>query len=193
MNDIIKDKEIQTIKKESISLVEISASVKVTTEKEALNASEFVTGINNKIKSIEEMRLSFTKPLNESLGKINSTFRELSAPLANAKMVITRKIMDWRRAEQEKIEKEEARRRAIQESHAERGHEVNAPVIMQRPETKIGNVQVRKIWKFKVVDQTKVPERFKIVDSSMVINAMREGVREIAGIEIYQEEISAIR
>ena len=190
---ITQNKEIQELKGETQIAINEVGSIEVKTEDDALKASQFVKGINDKIKFIEEKRLSFTKPLNESLSAINATFRELSAPLANAKTIVPNKIMAWRRLEQEKIEKEDARRRAIQQAHAVQGHNVTAPVVMEKPKATVGNVQVRKVWRFKIVDQTKVPERFKEVSSIMVNDAIRNGIKEIPGLEIYQEEISAIR
>lgn len=190
---ITQNKEIQELKGETEITVGVVASIEVLTEDQAFKASEFVKGINDKIKRLEEKRLTFTKPLNESLTAINNTFRELSAPLNNAKTIVTNKIMAWRRLEQEKIEKEEARRRAIQESHAEKGHNVNVPVVMEKPKATIGNVQVRKIWKYKIEDFSKIPDSYKTIDPNMVNIAIRGGIKDIPGLKIYQEEISAIR
>jgi len=102
--------------------------------------------------------------------------------------LLTGKILDWKRAEDDRLAKEEARRRAIQEAHREAGHEVNAPVVLERPENKIGNTQTRKVWTFRVIDQKKVPDMFKVINSVSVNIAIRDGVRQIPGIDIYQEE-----
>lgn len=186
-------KEIQEIKKDTSPLVGLANNINVTNETDAESASQFVKKVSDKIKEIEEKRLSFTKPLNESLNAINTTFRELSIPLASAKTIVANKIISWRRMEQERIEKEEARRRAIQEAHAEQGHKVNAPIVMEKPKTTIANMQIRKIWKFEVTDISKIPTEYLQINSFAVTTAIREGKREIPGIKIYQEEISAIR
>ena len=190
---ITQNKEIQELKGETEITIGVVGSIEVHTEEQAVKASEYVKGINDKIKMIEEKRLTFTKPLNESLSAINATFRELTAPLNNAKTNVTNKIMEWRREEQKKIEAEESRRRKIQEAHAEQGHNVNAPVVMEKPKATVGNVQVRKIWKYKITDFSKLSDSYKMIDTNMVNIAIRGGLREIPGLEIYQEEISAIR
>lgn len=190
---ITQNKEIQELKGETEITVGVASGIEVLTEETALKASDYVKGINDKLKKIEEKRLSFTKPLNESLNAINATFKELSAPLNEVKTVVTNKIMAWRRTEQERVAKEEARRRAIQEAHAKQGHEVKAPVVMEKPKATIGNVQVRKIWKYKIEDFSKIPDSYKTLDTNMVNIAIRGGLKEIPGLNIYQEEISAIR
>ena len=116
----------------------------------------------------------------------------LKAPIQQARGIISNRILEWRRIEQERIAKEEERRRKIQEAHAKQGHDVNAPVILERPETKIGNTQISKVWRWRVVDFTKLPDDYKEVNSVAVNQAIREGKREVAGLEIYQEEALSV-
>ena len=191
--DITENKEIQTIKSDNQITAGNGLSIEVNTEAQAVKASEYVKGINDRIKLIEEKRLTFTKPLNESLTAINATFKELSVPLNEVKIIVTNRIMSWRRSEQEKAEKEEARRRAIQEAHRDQGHQVNAPVVMEKQKAVVGNISVRKIWKYRIEDFSKLSDKFKEINQTEINNSIRAGVREIAGLKIYQEEISTIR
>jgi hypothetical protein len=186
------NKAITALQKEVSPLVKTAEKYQVHDIVEARAASEFLKKINDTLKIIEAKRLSFTAPLNQSLSEINNTFREMSAPLTEVKGQISNRILDWKRIEADRIAKEEARRRAIQEAHKEAGHNVNAPVEIARPNATIGNSQTRKVWRFRVVEQAKVPESFKVVNSVMINDQIRQGVREIPGIEIYQEDVMAI-
>jgi len=137
---------------------------------------------------IDTKRKEFTQPLNKSLKAINATFKEIIKPLATARGILTKKVIDWKNFEMERLEKEEARRRRIQESHRKVGHEVKAPVVMERLDTTIGNTRTRKVWTFEIVDFKKVPDTYKMINNSMVRADIRNGTREVSGLKIYQKE-----
>ena len=52
---------------------------------------------------------------------------------------------------------------------------------------------VRKVWKFRVTDKSKVPDEFLIVDEKALGAAVRSGARKIEGVEIYFEETVVLR
>jgi hypothetical protein len=57
-----------------------------------------------------------------------------------------------------------------------------------------GTVSVRaKPWTYRVVDVALVPREYLMVDHGKVREAIRAGAREIAGLEIFQEEGLAVR
>ena len=184
----ITQEEIQVMESQISPLIEEADSYVVNSVETVEVASSFLKRVRDAEKVIEEKRLEFTKPINQSLKAINETFKRLAEPLIQARTLVTGKILSWRRAEAERIAKEEERRRKIQQSHKEAGHKVSAPVIMERPEKKIGNVQSRKVWTFKVKDFSKVPDEFKNINQVAVNLAIRDGARSIEGLEIYQEE-----
>lgn len=158
--------------------------------------------IANALKSIELKRQSFTQPLNQSLKEINGTFKELTIPLNTAKSILTKKVMDWRaiemekiRKEQERIAKEEERRRKIQEAHKEQGHEVSKPVVMEKPVSlkQTDTTNTRSVWAFEIEKMDKVPRMFLSVNETAIRQAIRDGVREIEGVRIFQKESMVIR
>ena len=184
----ISTKEIQVLQKQVSPLVKKAGGYKIDSVEAVDNASLFLKKVRDTENSLESKRLEFTAPLNQSLKAINETFRQLKTPLTQARELLTGKILTWKRAETERLMKEEARRRAIQEAHEKKGHEVKAPVVLERPEAKIGNTQTRKVWTFEVQDPEKIPYEYMVIDPVSIRNAIREGVREIPGIKIYQEE-----
>ncbi len=185
---MIEPKELKVLEKQVTPLVQQADSFVINSVESIEPASVFLRKLKDTENSIEAKRLEFTAPLNQSLKAINETFRLLKDPLERARVILTHKILVWKQTEAERLEKEEARRRAIQEAHERAGHEVKAPVVLERPENKIGNTQTRKVWTFKIVDPAKVPDLYKVINQVAVREAIRNGMREIAGLEIYQEE-----
>ena len=184
----ISDKEVQIKEKQVSPLVAQAGKYIVESVEDVDKSSEFLKKVRDTEREIEAKRLEFTKPLNQSLRAINATFKQLKEPLVEARQVLTEKILSWKKAETAKLEKEEARRRKIQESHVKRGHTVEAPVVLDRPEKTIGNTRTTKFWTFGVQDLGKVPTQYLSINSVAVREAIRNGVREISGIRIYQDE-----
>jgi len=188
----ISTTEIAEIQKSTHPLVTRSEEIVIASEEDQYNASKFLQEVQIALKNIEAKRVSFTQPLNESLRNINATFKEIAYPLEKAKATVSNKVLSWRRAEQERIAKEEERRRKIQQAHEEKGHNVAPPVVMERPQNTVGYTQSRKVWKYKITDFSKVPDQYKGLNQIAVNEAIREGVREISGLELYQEEVLAV-
>jgi len=179
-------------KEEASILLKQADSYVIKSAQDVDSASGFLRKIKDVENRVEAKRLEFTKPLNESLKAINNTFRQVSETLSQARKLLTEKILSWRRQEQEKIAKEEERRRKIQEAHERAGHEVKAPIILERPETRIGDTQVRKIWNWEIVDFSKVPDIYKEINRVAINLVIRNGIREISGLNIFQEEALSI-
>lgn len=49
-------------------------------------------------------------------------------------------------------------------------------------------VSAQRHWEFRVIDPSKVPSAFKVVDEKAIRQAVREGVRDIPGVEIVETE-----
>ena len=190
----IPQKEIQVLERQVSPLVKQAGDYVIDSVQSVDNASIFLKKVKDAENNLEVKRLEFTAPLNQSLKVINGTFRALRIPLEQARGLLTSKILTWKRAETERLVKEEARRRAIQEAHEKAGHEVKAPVVLERPEAKIGNVQTVKVWKWKVSEFSKLDDAYKITNDVYINQKVREGIRDIKGLEIYQDErLSIVR
>lgn len=198
----IPKKEVVELEAVNTSFVSQAEKQEIANQTDVDFANVILKHISEQVKMIEEKRKTFTQPLNQSLKEINSTFKELVKPLEKAKTILTHKVMDWRRAEQEKIRieqeriaKEEERRRKIQEAHEKQGHEVSEPVVMVRPEPlKVKDTTTtRKVWKFKIIDSTKIPREYLLVNEIEIRIAIKKGIREISGVKIFQEEIMVIK
>lgn len=180
--------EIQTLEKQVSPLVKQAGSYIINSVESVEEASKFLREVKDAENRVEKKRLEFTGPLNQSLHAINETFKKLKQPLEQARHLLTNKIINWKRAETERLEKEEARRRAIQEAHERKGHEVKAPVVLERLDNKIGNTQTTKHWTFEVVSFSELDDAYKMVNTVYINQKIRAGVRDIKGLKIYQDD-----
>jgi hypothetical protein len=99
---------------------------------------------------------------------------------------------------------EEAKIQALQEEDPELAdllgyaHESPEPLaVMPAPSTAYFTPPAlkgaAKVWKFKITDTSQVPKEYLIVDETAIRRAVGAGVREIAGVEIFQEDQLRIR
>lgn len=194
----MEQQEIQVIEQECMNYANL-ANVEVTNQEDADNANEILKKLTAGLKEIEKKRKSFTQPLNQSLKEINSTFKKAVEPIENAKSELSKKLMTWRAAEQkriaeeqEKARKEEERRRKIQEAHKAKGHEVKediTPVEKPMPFAVQDTTKTRTQWTYEIQDVSQIPREYLQVNGPAITKAVREGVRDIPGVKIYQKEI----
>ena len=190
--------EIQTIQSSDTALIDMANAHIVLDQSHADEANEILTKINHGLKQIEAKRLSFTGPLNQSLKEINASFKKMVEPIKYAKDELTSRLMTWRRqeqaridAEREKAVKEEERRRKIQEAHAAKGHVVKediTPVVKPVPFSVNDTTKVQKRWTYEIEDSSVIPRQYMVVDGPAITRAIRDGVRDIPGVKIYQKE-----
>jgi hypothetical protein len=73
---------------------------------------------------------------------------------------------------------------------------VEAPVVPQKTgpvHTTAGSASTKKVWKFEVTDANAVPREFLLVDEKAIRAAVAAGVRQIAGVRIFEETQVAIK
>ena len=190
--------ELKSIEGQISPVIEKAQSYVVENIKDVENASAYLKEIKDMEKIVEEKRITFTKPLNESLKNINDTFKKMRQPLEQARDLLTRKILTWKRIESERVAAEQAAYRKIQEAEAELCRLQNKTVKEEEPITiapvvnKIGNMQTVKRWTYDVIDFSKIPDSYKSLNNTEVNGAIRSGVRDIPGLKIYQEESLSI-
>jgi len=188
--ELITKAEMAKIQRENKLPVVAAGKLVLLTPEDENKAYTVLTTIKDRLKFIEERRTKITVPLNKSLREVNALFKDLSKPLKDADAVIRNKILEFRREQEEKAAKEEAKRRKLQESHKAKGHKVGAPAVV---EAEVGRSTVQKRWTFEAVDYDKIPRKYLIPNKAAIDYAIRKGVRKIAGLRIYQKEILSVR
>jgi len=131
----------------------------------------------------------------------------LGVPLERAETSLKNQLNAYERVkeiERRKAE-EEARRQAAEEQkrlNAEAAAAgVEAPVVPEViPEQESGTVRTangtaytRSQWTFELVNLSEVPAEFLMLDEKKVRAAIKQGVRSIAGLNIFEQKSVAIR
>jgi len=97
---------------------------------------------------------------------------------------------------------EEERQEAIRKAEAEaKANAVTAPtvvspVVQDAPRvtrTEAGSASQRKTWTFKVVDPALVPREYLLVSDNLIRDGIKQGVRSIPGIEIFEQTSTIFR
>lgn len=177
---------VQKAESDAALMTQQAESIQVATTEQEEQAYTTLTQIKQTIKTIEDKRKEIVDPLNASLKATNAMFKKLSEPFVAADRIIRDKVMDFRQLQEEKAQKELERRQKIQEAHAVKGHETHEIAV---PEVKVSQQTVTaKRWTFEVVNVNKVPKEYLVLDSAAVNKAIRNGVREIDGLKIFQVE-----
>lgn len=180
--------------------------INVVDDESQNKANEFILTIKALLKKLDAERKKILEPTKTFTGKINSGYKMYSTQLSaivseldaqNRKYIIEKRI---REAEEHRKRQEEARKlqKEMEKKAAKVGVEV--PTIQPAPipekrivQTSMGTQTERKHWTFKVIDIKKVPAAYLQIDNRTVNAAIKEGVREIPGIEIYEEIIPVYR
>lgn len=178
-------------------------------------AADFVKQIGAATKATEEARTASKQPHLDAGKTIDATFKAVSDPLLALKKRIEGKIGDHQRrveAEERRRREEEARRAAEEaakrekeaqtsdaldeaiELHAEAAKAKQAATVaphdIARARGEFGSVATtRTAWKHEITDATKIPREYLMPNDAAIKAAVKAGVREIAGVRIYQETI----
>lgn len=181
----------------------------IVIEDDAENAAAVALGTTAKMlaKKIEEQRKRIVEKPNDFVKGVNSFCRIFTDKLGNIEDVLKVKLSQYRvaleqkRREQEKAAKKEAAEmQKKMEAEAKEKNiappEAIAPVLPKKAatvRTETGSASGRKQWVFKVVNEAEIPREWLRLDEMKVRDAIRGGVRNIEGLEIYQEETTTFR
>lgn len=170
--------------------VELAANAKKLFNRIEKQRKEIVTQPNQFIKAVN----AFAKGFQNKLSQIENDLK--------TKISLYQNKIELERREQEKKAKEAAEKlqEEINEEAKEKGIEAPVVPIPIVPETKIitrteegASASQRKTWKFKVVDISKVPKAYICISEVKVRQAIRMGIRQIEGLEIFEEITTVLR
>jgi hypothetical protein len=193
MQNLEKSQEIVEIKKTNTTLIEKIKELKIVDQDSSIEASNYLLLINKAKKNLEEKRKFFVGPLNDQVKKINAMFKQYSNPLQEA----TRYIGSLMFAYRKKTEEEERKKNEEVLKLAEKvGIESKDLEIVEKPEpvkTDLGTVSTRKVTKWRLVSFSKLDDAYKTTNDVYINKKIREGIRQIPGLEIYTEDVVTVR
>jgi len=214
--------QLQEISVQVQELQDQAQHISIQSDYDVAMATELLTQVKGRSKAIENLRVLIVQPLNDQVKKINNMFKSQIEPLDRIEADVKRAIVVYRsmqeailKNEQDRLEKE--RRDEMERLERERiaAAEANAPleeiqaieakqedvalkpVTIEPMHTSVrstsGSMSAKKIWKFELTDGEQVPREYMMVNETAIRRAILDGVREIPGVRIYQEESISIR
>ena len=144
---------------------------------------------NDFIKSVR----NFCKSFQDQLAKVEYTLKQKITTYQ------TKRELERRKAEEEARKATEALQKKINKEAQKAGVEapkIEAPVMPEPPKvtrTDSGTSHIRKEWAFKITESWNIPREYLKVDEQAIRQAIKSGIREIPGIEIYQETKTVFR
>jgi tetratricopeptide (TPR) repeat protein len=210
------------IKQEALALVDEARSIAVRNDEEFQEASEYLrTRCKAMRKRIDLVFEPMRKRTYEAYQEVMQQRKTVEDPIIKAEKIVKRSISAYivqqeqerrkaeaeaRKAAQELAEKEALERAAALEAQG-RQEEAEAiieepikaaPVVVPVAKPKAEGISVRKVWKFRVVDVSKVDPKFLIADEKkigQIVRSMKQEAPSVVGegIEVYTEDVVAAR
>lgn len=164
----------------------------------------------NKTIEIEKKRIIGTPQIQEVLDFVKSFknfCKGFQDDLVKVENITKQKVGTYGvKVELNRLKTEEAARKAVEELQRKIDKEakktgveapkIETPVIPEPPKvtrTDSGTSHIRKDWTFEIIDHGNIPREYMKVDEQAIRQAIKAGIREIAGVRIYQETKTVFR
>lgn len=214
MSEIPKiESELKVYESEIATERSRAEAIVIENDEQNAQATEYIGEMAGKMKAIEKLRKFFVDPLNAQVKSINSMFKPQIEAREEVVAIVKGKMADYFRKKENARIAEERRLQAIRdkanEKRTEQGKDVIAEPVRQVEEVKrsttVGASQatVKKVWKHKVTSINALPDHVKkaifeeaytsgLIDT-IIRKLVHAGVREMSGVEIYEDVQVAIR
>lgn len=183
----------------STALSEIAQSNK----KAEMMRKFFVEPFNSKVKDINAFFKDMKAPADEAeahLRKQIGSFTLAERKREEEEQAEADRIEREKRAERDRIQAEADAKKEEEGGEEETAGEseptpeptpepepVVAPTVVPSAKVSSGRVATKMVWKHRVIDISKMPSEYLLPNSAELTKAVRGGVREIEGVEIYQD------
>lgn len=158
-------------------------------------------------KKIEDVRKEIIEEPNEYVKSVNAFAKIFTEKLQVIESLMKQKIAQYRAVqEQKRREAELAAKKAADELQKQLNAQAKAlgtepvqvatPIIPIGPpvtRTETGAAHGRKAWTFEVENEPEIPREYLEVSTKKINDAIRGGIRQIAGIKIYQKDTTTFR
>lgn len=193
------DSDVVKLQQEVMALLDEANGLIITDASQLRATTNSLSMLKSLKDSLEELRMSYTQPINGHLKDVNATFRTITDPLGDADKMTRGKVVAFRNAEEAK-RKEQERIQALRDEAARSemaltgelsepvGNVEVQPALHNRSMTDMGAAGMRSNWKWEVADIKLVPPEHLMVDASRVTRLVKAGLHEIPGLRIWDEK-----
>jgi len=210
--------DTREIDQKALSAVDSARELSIKDQKQYAHAADFLQGLKTIEKAIDETFDPVIKAAFDAHKAALAAKGKHLDPVKEAEKIVKFKMIGFQKEEEQRIKVEETRLReaARQQEEEDRCRRAEELIAAGRPEDALvlleGNTEpmpivlhetsaprlkgivTRTVWKFRVVDEAKIPCAYHTVDLQKIRRVVQstEGKIEVPGIEIYQEkEIAA--
>ena len=193
--------ETALIKQQVSKAITAAELIQITNQTDLTKAVDVLSRIKQVGKLIQEAMNAPIKvayaAYKEIKAKQEAIYGEYLARHEQAEKIVKDKMLAFQRMVEEERRKEEARLAARVEKGTMKFETAVAkmealPDVPKTAEGKLGSISTRKIKKFEITEESKLPREFLIPDTVKIRQAVMAG-QEIPGIRVYEEEIIAAR
>ncbi len=220
--NFVKDEQLMKVAKYIPAIIKQSSEIIVDNEKSQIRAGELTGKITNMAKIVKAKKDEFCKPINKLLKVWRDSASVLSDPLEEARGVLDKKVIAYddaceaqrKKDEEKKAKEEKAKQDAIDKQKKkleaaptekkadkieDKIEEIESKPVTQVTEVKktirseAGTLSVKKEWTHTTEDPSAVPREYLKVDEVAIGKAVKAGVREIAGVKIFERKGTSSR
>lgn len=199
----IDSKELAVVKSQVTKATKAANEIIVDNDEQMLEAGELRKKIKTVGKMIKEKKDSIIKPINEGLKSVKEMFAPVEADCEAADGIISKKMLDYQREQDDKrrkAEREAAEKLAetakkleegkVTEKQAEKEIAKVETKLEKAPEaiTKSASFHTRIVRKIKIIDAELIPREYLTADEPKIRQALFAGI-EVAGTELIEEKI----
>lgn len=141
----------------------------------------------------EAQRLQKIKEEAERKAQEEADKKARKAEEARQKVENAKNATAKKKAEEAAKKAEEAAQKAEAEKEAIANKVVEVEESPKNVRTEGGLMSTKKVWKFEVTDEAKVPKEFWVIDQKKINEAVKNGERELPGVRIFQDTQISIR
>ena len=193
----IDTRELVPLKAQVTKFETQASAVTITNDEEYKGTVDLVSRLKETGSKIKNIKESITQPLNEALNNARALFKPIEMQFANAEAIVKTKLLDYKRRIDAEAREAEAKIAARVEKGTMRLDTAEKKLdSIERVDTttrgKIGEVQVRKVRKVRIVDAAALPREYLIPDE-VLIRKDALGGKQIAGVEVWEDEVIAAR
>lgn len=172
------------IAQEAISEISPALAIKVNSEPTMKRAGEFMAIISKAKKIIEAERKDIVGPINDSVKKINAKYKPIMERAEEIESYLKREINMY----VAKLQDEADARAKEAAEKIEGGERVSvASRKFENTTEKLDKIPTRTYYITKIVDFSKVPDQYKMLDEAKAEAANKAGIK-VEGLEFSSEE-----
>lgn len=179
----------------------------VTDDASNTNAVAMASQAKSLAKELDKLSKEIVAEPNKFVKGVRSFTKGFTEPLGQIEASLKRKVADYQyklRLEAQKREAEERKARAeLQKKMDEEAKAANVePVKLPDPvqsappkvtRTESGSAHIRMKWTATIEDESKVPREYCVPSQKLINQAVKDGIRTIPGVNIFEEPITTIR